>query len=94
MSPQERRERGSRLCRALTKRIGEMVTPGLGRWEEAWLLVAPASDRFMDALHAWETSGAHEDREALEHASRDLVAVWQDADRRLLEVGRGGRVPA
>ena len=95
MTRAERHEAGTRLCRQLAAWVGRKVTPGLGRWDDAWDYVSEPSDRFMDALNQWEATGAPEDWTALDEAYVSLARAWLEADRRFLQVGhQGGKVPA
>ncbi len=57
MTSDERRERADRLCRILSERVAELVSVGLGHWDEAWELVEEPSGHFLDLLHAWEDCG-------------------------------------
>ena len=70
-----RSQKASRIAWVVSERIGEVTSPGLGRWNPTWELVAEPSDRFMDTLYEWENSGLPEDLEAVEQAGVDLVAA-------------------
>ncbi len=74
-----RQEKAHRIARIVAERIGEVTTPGLGKWAPSFVMVAEASDGFMDTLHEWEKSG--EDLKAVEQAGVGLVAAWREADR-------------
>ncbi|MEZ4414634.1 MAG: hypothetical protein R3E10_02695 [Gemmatimonadota bacterium] len=74
-----RRDRGNRLCRALTARIVDLAPRGLGQWEGAWELVDPPSAEFMAALSNWEASGTAEAKERLAAAFSEVLAAWRNA---------------
>lgn len=82
-----RREKARRIARVVSERIAEVTTPGLGRWDEAWEVVAEPSDYFMDALHLWETDAAQSSA-AVELAAQRLVDAWRQADKKFLEPHR------
>ena len=77
-----RREKARRITFIVTERIREVTTEGLGAWGPTWELVAEPSDRFMDTLYLWETSGTRDDLEAMEREAEALVAAWRGADRK------------
>ena len=75
-----RREKARRIAWIVWERIREVTTEGLGAWGPTWELVAEPSDRFMDVLYLWETSGTCDDLEAVEREAEALVAAWRGAD--------------
>ena len=80
-----RREKARRIAGILSEHVREVSTPGLGTWASAWELVAEPSDRFMDALHEWQTSGASDDLETVQEEAEALVGAWREANRRYCE---------
>ena len=75
-----RREKARKIAWIVSERIREVTTPGLGQWEPTWEIVAEPSDRFMEALLAWEHSGLPADLEAVQRAAEALVDSWRGAD--------------
>ena len=76
-----RREKARRIAWIVSEDVRGVTTPGLGRWDDVWGVVAKPSDRFMDALYQWEQSGLPEDLEAVKQTGVDLVQAWREADR-------------
>ena len=74
------REKTRRIAWIVSEQIREVTTPGLGRWGPTWEFVAAPSDRFMDSLYLWETSGARDDLEAMQRHAEALVTAWREAD--------------
>ena len=87
MNRAERKERATRLCRGLSKRVSEIASPGLGLWPDAWETVEEPSAEFLDLLDAWEESGDDTAKGALEFATMRLVNSWMEANRRFEEAG-------
>jgi hypothetical protein len=81
VSPAERRERGTLLCRRLTEEVGAVVPEGIGRWSRTWELVAGADADFMLALTRWEATGDDSDKPALRAAYFAVLAAWRQATR-------------
>jgi len=75
------RRDGAVVARWLAERVREVAPPGLGRWGPAWELVEEPSTRFLDALSAWEASGAEADKERVRLAAGGVVAAWREAAR-------------
>ena len=75
-----RRERARRIAFAVSERVAEASTPGLGHWDLTWELVAEPSDRFLDALYEWERSGERDDLDTVQSEAETLVLAWQTAD--------------
>ena len=76
-----RSEKARHIAWIVWERIGEVTTPGLGRWAPSFVMVSEEMDAFIDTLYEWEHSGLPEDLEAVEQAGVDLVAAWRAADR-------------
>lgn len=92
-----RRAKARKIAGIVSERVAEVTTPGLGKWDPAWELVATPSDRFMDVLAAWESTGSPNDLEAVEQEAEALVGAWREADRRYHEAHRAetsAEVPA
>jgi hypothetical protein len=79
MTIEEREEHGDRIARWVSERVHEATPAGLGRWEPAWEIVEAPSNAFLDALKAWEQSGALEDQRRVQEAGRAVVEAWRDA---------------
>ena len=75
-----RREKARRIAWEVSERIAAATSPGLGHWPPTWELVAEPSDRFMDALYAWEGSGLPADLEAVQREVEALLDAWRGAD--------------
>ena len=75
-----RREQARKIAWEVSERIRDATSPGLGKWPPTWEIVTGPSDRFMDALYQWETSGARDDLEAVRRGAEALVLAWRRAD--------------
>ena len=75
-----RREGARKIAREASERIATSVMPGLGKWGPTWGIVAEPSDRFMDALYQWETTGEPDDLELVQQEAEALVTAWRAAD--------------
>ena len=73
------RERTRIVCERVTRRIGEVVPAGLGRWDPAWSMVEAPSDSFLDALRAWGALDTPVTRERLQETADELVRAWRRA---------------
>ena len=83
-----RRARSSRVCRLLSDRIGEVTSPGLGRWDLAWEIVRAPSSRFLEALGEWERTGEEEAMDRAKDRAMEVLSAWKDAERRYRAVGQ------
>ena len=81
MTISERRQRGKTICTSLVEDIAKVATPGLGRWPEAWDVVAGESSAFMEALLLWEETGDALLIDPLRLAYDRVVNAWADAAR-------------
>jgi hypothetical protein len=79
---------GTPVARWVTERVREVASPGLGRWPRAWEIVEKPSREFLDALAAWEETGAPEDKAAASQAGAAVVAAWREAAREWKAAGR------
>lgn len=82
MSERDPRTRTRKLCRLLAERIGEVTSPGLGRWGPTWEIVAEPSDHFMDALAEFERTGEEEAMDQAKERCLEVLAAWKEAERR------------
>ena len=85
-----RRDRSRKVCRLLSERIAQVTSPGLGRWDPAWILVEDPSAQFLDALRTWEATGAEEAMERAKRLALDVLKAWKEAERRFIEADRPG----
>ena len=76
-----RGEKARRIAWIVWERIGEVTSPGLGRWAPSFAVVSEQMDAFIDTLYQWEHSGLPEDLEAVQQTAESLVAAWREADR-------------
>jgi hypothetical protein len=79
LTPEERREQGTELCRRLAADVAKVAPPGLGAWAPAWDAVASADAAFMVALTAWECDPSERTRLRLRDAYRTVLAAWKRA---------------
>lgn len=84
-----RRERSRKLCRIVSERIGEIASPGLGRWDPAWEIVRESSVRLLDALAAWERTGEEAAMDRAKDVAVEVVQAWHAAER----ASRKSRLP-
>jgi len=89
LTPAERRERGTTLCRQLAEEVARIAPPGLGRWDRAWEIVGPPSADFMAALTAWEADPSPRTKEAVSEAYVELVYAWRRGPRVRASPGDG-----
>jgi hypothetical protein len=73
----DRVERARQICVWLAEQVHQVVPPGLGAWDRCWILVEKPSAEFLDALHAWEQTGAPEDKAAVQDAGAAVIAAWK-----------------
>ena len=76
-----RRERSRTLCRIVSERIGEIASPGLGRWDPAWEIVREPSARLLEALAGWERTGDEEAMDRAKAVAVEVVQAWREAER-------------
>lgn len=77
----ERQARGRRLCELLAERVQAKVSPGIGKWEPAWQIVAEVSADFLAALAAWEAIGGEEARDLVKATYEAVLCTWDEAER-------------
>ena len=87
-------EAGRAILRQVVLKINEVAPKGVGHWDQAWEIVSEPSDRFLDALSAWEASNTPQTREELQAAANDFVRSWRSAAERWRKSGRGTPVTA
>ncbi len=76
-----RNEAAAKLWEQLTADVAAIATPGLGRWPEAWEIVAAPSAELMIALTSWQATGSEEDRVRVREWYNRVLAAWQEAAR-------------
>lgn len=82
LTPAERRERGTALCRQLAEDVARIVPRGLGSWGDAWDIVAPADAQFLAALTAWEADPGPTTVDTTRTAYRAVLDGWRLVARR------------
>lgn len=70
----------NKMLREIVKYIGEQVSPGLGRWPEAWTMAEVASQEFESVADRWIEQGHAGGYQETEQAGIRLVEAWQKAD--------------
>ena len=83
-----RRARSEKVCRLLSDRIGQVTSPGLGRWDLAWEIVRGPSSCFLEALEKWERTGKEESMDRAKALALEVLDAWKEAERRYQELGR------
>lgn len=72
------RERGTEICRRLCRDVASIAPQGIGRWERAWQITAPADADFMLALTAWEADPTNDvARQAVRDAYSRVLRAWR-----------------
>ena len=79
MTPEERRGRGTELCRVLAEHVADLAHSGIGHWPECWSIVADPDAEFMIALSAWEATGSEADRAKVRAAYDRVLSAWSEA---------------
>ena len=79
MTTDERRERGTELCRRLSADVDKAVPKGIGTWPPAWEMVGDADTEFMLQLLRWERSGTGSDKAALRASYAQVLDAWRAA---------------
>jgi hypothetical protein len=79
MIPEERRDRGTELCRRLAQDVSEIAPPLIGHWDKAWDLVGDADAHFMATLSGWESDPSPEALATVSAAYDAVLAAWRDA---------------
>ena len=79
MTTEERRERGTELCRRLSSDVDKAVPRDIGAWSPAWEIVGDADAGFMLALLKWESTGSEADKAALRAAYAKVLSMWRRA---------------
>ena len=88
MDREERRKRTTRACRELSRRISEIVSPGLGNWDHAWEIVEGPSDALFDLFNIWEESGSDQDLDAVKRGAMSVFMAWKRAESEYQGAGR------
>lgn len=79
MTRDEIRERGTEICRRLTRDVASIAPAGIGHWDRAWQIVAQPDADFMAALTAWESDPTNP---TAKQRVRDCYAAVLEAWRR------------
>lgn len=79
LSPEQRRERGTNLCRRLAEDVALIAPQGIGSWDRAWDIVGPADAAFMAALSGWEADPSPGTLERTRAAYQAVLQAWRVA---------------
>jgi hypothetical protein len=79
LTPEERRERGTKLCERLAEDVASIVPKGIGRWDRAWDIVGGPDADFVAELTAWEAEPGTAALERVRGSYRAVLAAWQRA---------------
>ena len=79
MTVGDRRDSGTALCHRLAARVADIAPEGVGRWDRAWDIVAPADVAFMIALNAWESDPTENTKDCVKAAYNDVLDAWRRA---------------
>ena len=79
MTPEDRRGRGTELCRVLEKHVADIAPSGIGVLDRTWDIVGPADAEFMLALSGWEASGGEADQAKVRAAYNRVLDAWRRA---------------
>ncbi|MCH7532509.1 MAG: hypothetical protein IIB36_12240 [Gemmatimonadetes bacterium] len=79
MTPDERRARGTELCKRLAADVAKVAPPGLGAWASSWDIVAEASAVFWIELTAWEAAPSEPARLNVRAAYEAVLDAWREA---------------
>lgn len=79
LTPEERRERGTSLCRRLAADVAKLAPEGIGRWDTAWEMVAGADATFMAALSGWEADPSEAALDRVRNAYGAVIDAWREA---------------
>ena len=74
-----RAEASRKFCERLARDVAEIAPDGIGRWDEAWEIVAGSDAEFIIALTRWEATGAAEHRELVRPAYHAVLDAWRRA---------------
>ena len=74
-----RAEASRKLCERLAHDVAKIAPTGIGRWDEAWEMVAAVDVEFILALTRWELTGTDEDRELVRPAYHRVLDAWRTA---------------
>ena len=85
MSIGPRARQGRELCMRLAEEVALIAVPGIGRWGEAWEIVAEWDTDFMVALLTWERMGDEEARLHVRDAYDRVLDAWREAARQYQE---------
>ncbi|TVR55853.1 MAG: hypothetical protein EA421_05400 [Gemmatimonadales bacterium] len=86
-----RKARSRKVCRLLGGRIGEVVSPGLGRWEPGWQVIRVPSLELLKALEEWERTGAEAAMDRAKAKALEVLEAWKEADRLFRDAHTVGR---
>ncbi len=83
-SPDERRRRGTELCKRLAAEVATLTPPGIGAWPRAWEIVAPADAAFLIAVVAWESDPGERAKGKLRERHVAVLDAWRRAGAEFL----------
>ena len=67
------------ILKKIVYRINEVVVPGVGAWEPAWIHTMPKHEDLILALDKWVKDDTPDTRNAVRIAADEYVAVWKQA---------------
>ena len=79
MTPEDRRRRGTELCRVLAEHVADIAPSGIGVLDRTWEIVGPSDAEFMLALSGWEATGGDVDQAKVRAAYDRVLIAWREA---------------
>ena len=79
MTPEDRRGRGTELCKVLAGHVADIAPNGIGVLDRTWDVVAPADAEFMLVLIGWEATGGEADQAKVRAAFDRVLDAWRRA---------------
>ena len=79
MTPEDRRRRGTELCRVLNEHVADIAPSGIGVLDRTWDIVGPSDAEFVLALSGWEATGGEADQAKVRAAYDRVLDAWRQA---------------
>ena len=79
MTPDERRNRGTELCKRFAADVAKIAPQGIGVWDLAWEIVNDADSTFVVELTAWEAAPSEPARLKVRAAYEAVLGAWREA---------------